>query len=161
MFLSYYQRWKLELLFDRYKNDEMFDYTSVQSDYSVIGSEFINLISTTIISRILQRCEQLGLLDDCTYANLMHDLRTCWRKVDATDEVLSGDDSWVHTYKRGFQILETLGLSRNPEEKRPSGIETVEDEKPKRPHGRPSTKPAEPKDLNVLKVDPKKLHPDH
>lgn len=64
VFLSYSQRWKLELLFDGYKNDEMFDCTSVQSDYSVIGSEFINLISTTIISRILQRCEQLGLLDE-------------------------------------------------------------------------------------------------
>ena len=64
-------------------------------------------------------------------------------------------------YKRGFQILKTLGLSRNPEEKRPSEIETVEDEKPKRPLGRPSTKPAEPKDLNVQKVYPKKRHPDH
>ncbi len=95
-----------------------------------------------------------------TYANLMDDLRTCWRKVDATDEVVSGDDSWVHTYKRGFQIVETLGLSRNPEEKQPSEIETVEDEKPKRSRGRPGIKPAKPKNLNIQEVDPKKLHPD-
>ena len=44
-YTCYADRWLLELVFNRYKNDEGLDRTNVQNDFPVIGSEFINFSS--------------------------------------------------------------------------------------------------------------------
>ena len=51
VYRCYEDRWQIELVFRRYKNDECLDQTGVQGDFSVIGSEFINFISTTLTCR--------------------------------------------------------------------------------------------------------------
>ena len=42
-YIYYDDRWMLELVFNRYKSDECLDHTDVQGDFSVIGSEFVEL----------------------------------------------------------------------------------------------------------------------
>ena len=51
-YLCYDDRWLLELVFNRYKSDECLDRTDVQGDFSLIGSEFINFISTVLTCRM-------------------------------------------------------------------------------------------------------------
>ena len=140
-YLCYDDRWLLELVFNRYKNDECLDRTNVQGDFSLIGSEFINFISTVITCRLIKMARTAGLLAVMSYGDLMDDLNSAWRKVDAPDIPASNDDGWVHTNVGVFEELEALGLSipaPKPEQKkrgRPRK-EPVED-KPKRPRGRP------------------------
>jgi len=46
-----------------------------------------------------------------TYAELMDDLSSAWRKSDAPETVVTNDEYWVHTLKSVHEELETLGLS--------------------------------------------------
>lgn len=139
----YEDRWLLELVFKRYKSDECLDHTGAQGDFSVIGSEFINFISTVATCRILRKVEQAGLLDQMSYGDLMDDLSSAWRKVDAPSDPATDDGYWVHTLKTVFEELEALGLSApvpKPEPKKrgrkPKPKDQIEN-KPKRPRGRP------------------------
>lgn len=139
----YEDRWLLELVFKRYKSDECLDHTGAQGDFSVIGSEFINFISTVTTCRILRKAEQAGLLDQMSYGDLMDDLSSAWRKVDAPSDPVTDDGYWVHTLKTVFEELEALGLSTpvpKPEPKKrgrkPKPKDPLEN-KPKRPKGRP------------------------
>lgn len=139
----YDDRWLLELVFKRYKSDECLDHTGVQGDFSVIGSEFINFISTVATCRILRKAGQAGLLEKVSYGDLMEDLSSAWRKVDAPPIPATDDGYWVHTLKTVFEELEALGLSipvPKPEPKKrgrkPKPKDQVEN-KPKRPRGRP------------------------
>ena len=111
-YICYEDRWMLELVFNRYKSDECLDQTNVQGDFSLIGDEFINFISTVVTCRLLNKAEKSGLLDGMSYGELMEDLSEAWRKVDAPDEPSTGDDGWVHTLKYIFEELEVLGLSK-------------------------------------------------
>ena len=142
-YLCYDDRWLLELVFNRYKNDECLDQTNVQGDFSVLGNEFINYISTVATCRIIRKARQCGLLKKISYGDLMDDLSSAWRRTDAPLEPRSDDGYWVHTLKGVFEELEALGLSipePKPEPKKrgrkpkPKDPETV---KPKRPRGRP------------------------
>lgn len=111
VYLSYADRWKLELVFRQYKNDLDLDHTNVQSDFSVIGSEFINFIATTMTCRIVQKAIAANLLNKMSFGDLMEDLRSAWRIVDAPTPPRSDDDYWVHTPIYVFKELEALGLS--------------------------------------------------
>lgn len=145
-YLCYDERWLLELVFDRYKNDEDLDSTNVQNDFSVIGIEFINTISTMLTCRILKKAEAAHLLDKMTYGDLLDDLSSAWRRVDAPEDAKSDDTYWIHTLDCVFKELEALGLSKpvpKPEPKkrgRPRKVKT-EPDKPKRPRGRPRKNP--------------------
>ncbi len=139
----YDDRWLLELVFKRYKSDECLDHTNTQGDFSVIGSEFANFISTVATCRILRKAGQAGLLEKMSYGDLMEDLSSAWRKADAPPDPATDDGYWVHTLKIVFEELEALGLSTpvpKPEPKKrgrkPKTKEQAEN-KPKRPRGRP------------------------
>lgn len=141
-YLCYDDRWLLELVFNRYKSDECLDRTGVQGDFSVIGAEFVNFISTVATCRIVRKARQAGLLDKMTYGDLMDDLSSAWRMADAPAEPKSDDGYWVHTLQCVFEELEALGLSEpapKPEPKKrgrkpkPRDANTM----PKRPRGRP------------------------
>lgn len=140
-YLSYEDRWLLELIFDRYKNDECLDKTNVQNDFSVIGSNFVNTISTMLTCRMIKKAESVNLFDDLTYGNLLEDLSTAWRMVNSPEIAKSDDGYWVHTLDYVFKELEKLELSTpvpKPEPKkkgRPKKNKEVD--KPKRPRGRP------------------------
>lgn len=120
-YTCYEDRWLLELVFNRYKSDECLDQTNVQGDFSVIGSEFINFISTIATCRIIRKAERTGLLKQMSYGDLMDDLSSAWRKTDAPELPETDDGYWVHTLKSVFEELEVLGLSKpvpKPEPKR-------------------------------------------
>lgn len=140
-YICYEDRWLLELVFNRYKSDECLDHTDVQNDFSVIGNEFINFISTVATCRIVKKAREAGLFDHMTYGELMDDLSSAWRRTDAPSEPATDDGYWVHTLQIVFDELEALGLSKpKPEPKKrgrkPKPKEQVE-QKPKRPRGRP------------------------
>ena len=139
----YEDRWLLELVFNRYKNDECLDHTDVQGDFSVIGSEFINFLSTTATCRIIRKAERAGLLDSMSYADLMDDLSSAWRRADGSAEPVTHDDYWVHTLEVVYDEMEKLGICKpvpKPEPKKRGRKPKLKDpalQKPKRPRGRP------------------------
>ena len=141
-YLCYDDRWLLELVFNQYKSDECLDQTGVQGDFSVIGAEFVNFISTVATCRIVRKARQSGLLDKMTYGDLMDDLSSAWRRTDAPAVPKSDDGCWVHTLQCVFEELEALGLSEpapKPEPKKRGRKPKPKDPnpKPKRPRGRP------------------------
>jgi len=144
-YLCYDDRWLLELVFNRYKSDECLDKTNVQGDFSVIGSEFINFISTVATCRIIRKARSAGLLEDMSYGELMEDLSSAWRMVDAPKLPRSDDGYWVHTLKIVFEELEALGLSipvpKPAPKKRGRPRKNPESNEPKRPRGRPRKNP--------------------
>ena len=111
-YISYDDRWLLELVFKRYKNDECLDRTNVQGDFSLLGSEFINFIATVTTCRMLRKARECGLLDKMSFGELLDDLSSAWRMVDASETPSTGDCAWVHTLKTVFEELEALGLSQ-------------------------------------------------
>lgn len=141
-YLCYDDRWLLELVFNQYKSDECLDQTGVQGDFSVIGAEFVNFISTVATCRIVRKARQSGLLDKMTYGDLMDGLSSAWRRTDAPAVPKSDDGCWVHTLQCVFEELEALGLSEpapKPEPKKRGRKPKPKDPnpKPKRPRGRP------------------------
>lgn len=142
-YLCYEDRWLLELVFNRYKNDECLDHTDVQGDFSIIGSEFINFLSTVATCRIIRKAQNAGLFEKMTYGELMDDLSSAWRRADAPQDPATDDGYWIHTLQFVFEELEALGLSKpapKPEAKKRGRKPKPKDEivqKPKRPRGRP------------------------
>lgn len=140
-YLCYDERWMLELVFRQYKNDQCLDKTNVQGDFSLMGSEFINFISTVITCRLIGKARGAGLLNKMSYKDLMDDLSSAWRMVDAPEPPRSDDGSWVHTINCVFEELEALGLSipvPKPEPKKQGRPKKEpQEQKPKRPRGRP------------------------
>jgi len=144
-YLCYDDRWLLELVFNRYKSDECLDKTNVQGDFSLIGSEFINFIATVTTCRLLKKARDTKLLDQMTYGDLMEDLSSAWRMIDAPETPATDDGKWVHTLPSVFEELEALGLStpvpKPAPKKRGRPRKHPIDEKPRRPRGRPRKNP--------------------
>ena len=142
-YTCYEDRWLLELVFKRYKSDECLDHTGEQGDFSVIGSEFVNFISTVATCRIIKKAEQAGLLKQMSYGDLMDDLSSAWRRTDAPKYPSTDDGYWVHTLNTVFEELEALGLYKpvpKPEPKKRGRKPKPKDQaepKPKRHRGRP------------------------
>ena len=103
---SYEERWQIELVFDYYKQALDLDDTRVQSEDSVVGSEFVNFIAVTITTRVIKRFEEAGLLDKYSYGAIMEDLRTL--EIVRVEE----DGEWVfsRTTKRARELADRLGL---------------------------------------------------
>jgi len=134
----YSDRWLMELVFRHYKGDECLDRTNVQGDFSVIGGEFVNFISTTITCRILRKARQCKILEEMSYRDMMGDLNEAWRMADAPTPPRSDDGHWVHASKAALGILERLGISEPSERQEPKKKKKEpKPEKPKRPRGRP------------------------
>ncbi len=141
VYKNYEDRWLLELLFAQYKGEECLNFTGVQSDFSLIGVEFVNFIATLITSRIVKKAGNARLLDKMSYGDLMEDLASAWRYSDAMGKPRSYDRKWVHTLPSVFDMLERLELSeaieKIPKKRGRPRSEVVKPEKPKRPRGRP------------------------
>ncbi len=141
----YDDRWMLELVFNYYKNDEGLDFTNVQNDFFVYGAEFVNSIATMITYRLTKRFRDTGLLRTMSYGDIMEDLTSAWRYVDAPALPSRGDGRWVHTLLSAHECMEALGISQAPPKaepkKRGRPKKIVTEEKPKRPRGRPRKNP--------------------
>ena len=140
-YLCYEDRWQIELLFDAYKNDECRDCTNVQDDFSVFGSEFVNFLATILTCRLRRRAQRAGLLNKCSFKDLMEDLATAWRKVDGPLSPPSDDSYWVTDYPGVFDLLERLGLSKPKPNAKAKPEVTAEGIVVHRRPGRPRTRP--------------------
>ena len=146
VYLCYDERWLLELCFRAYKHDEDLTESRVQSDFTLIGSEFVNFISTIITERIISKAIRLNLLKNISYKELLDDLNSAWRRTDAPEIARSDDSYWVHTLLEVFEELEALGLSvpeTKPEPKKRGRPAKPKEDKPKRPRGRPRKIPVQ------------------
>lgn len=145
-YICYSDRWLLELVFNRYKNDIGLDRTYVQGDFSVIGSEFINFIATVMTCRMLRKATAAGLLEDKSYGDLLEDLSEVWRDADAPEHAATNDGHWIHTLEYEFSELEALGLSEPmpkpvPKKRGRPRKNPVPEDVPKRRRGRPRKQP--------------------
>lgn len=117
---AYDSRWEIELVMRYYKSACEFDETRVHDDYSVMGSEFCDFLSTILTFRLINAFDEAKILEKMPYKKVMAALARA-KKVR-----LPGSD-WqlVRTSPSRMEILQKLGLLESPE---PA---------PKRKRGRP------------------------
>lgn len=154
-YLCYEDRWKLEIVFRTYKSDDCLDRTAVHGDFSVIGSEFVNFISTLMTCRIIEKAKAADILQEMTFGDMIEDVNTAWRKRDTSIDKLPkvDDDQWFHTIPKVAELLVRLGLAegapkpepkkrgRKPGTKNKKTVNDAEVTTEKRPVGRPRKNP--------------------
>ncbi len=69
---TYESRWLIELFFRRQEDTMEQDDTREHSDYSVIASNFIDYLSSIMVSRMLNFLGRNGLLDNNTYGDILN-----------------------------------------------------------------------------------------
>ena len=104
VYKAYEERWLIEMVFRYYKDVNEFDETRMQSDYSVISSEFICFLSTVMSSRIVRKFDSAPSLEDLSYSKSM--------KVLERAKKVRIDDEWKLTRLtvKDAEILTDLGL---------------------------------------------------
>ena len=105
---AYESRWMIEIVMRYYKSACEFDETRVHDDYSVIGSEFCDFLSTILTFKLLKEFDKRHLLEHYTYKKLMAILTRAKKiKVD--------NDDWklIRLNKSHMDILMALNLIPN------------------------------------------------
>lgn len=120
----YEKRWEIEVVMRFYKSACEFDETRVQDDYSVIGSEFCDFLSTLLTFRLIKSFDKAKLLEGMSYKRVMSILSRA-KKIRADGK------EWqlVRMNPSQEEVLKKLGLL--PKEEKPAN-ETL-----KRKRGRP------------------------
>jgi len=110
---TYGCRWEIELVMRYYKQTCEFDETRVHDDYSVIGSEFCNFLSTVITYRMIGAFEKSGLFYKMTYKKLLHILNRAKKvRIDGANwELITMNPSQI-------EILQELALLPKPAPKK-------------------------------------------
>lgn len=108
---AYEKRWEIEVVMRFYKSACKFDETRVQDDYSVIGSEFCDFLSSVLSFRLIKAFDQAGLLEERTYKKIMSIL-------DRAKKVRYNEGDWqlIRLNPSHEDILQKLGLIPIPEE---------------------------------------------
>ena len=75
VYKMYEERWQIELVMRYYKSACEFDVTRVHDDYSVIGSEFCDFLSSVLTHKLIKSFDQIKLLHKYTYSKIMKFLR--------------------------------------------------------------------------------------
>lgn len=122
-YAAYSRRWEIEIVMRFYKTACDFDETRVQDDYSVIGSEFCDFLSTVLTFRLIHAFDKAKLLDRMTYKKIMSVLaRAKKTRMNESDwQLIRLNPSYI-------TILQELELLPKPEEA------------PKKKRGRPKKK---------------------
>ena len=128
VYKAYEKRWEIEIVMRYYKSACEFDETRVQDDYSVIGSEFCDFLSTVLTFRLIKTFDRYKLLEDCTYKKIMSVL-------SRAKKVRSDESEWqlIRMNVSHLKILQKLGLVPVPPEE------------PKKNKGRPKGSKNKPK----------------
>ena len=177
-YACYSDRWMIELVFRFFKNDLDIHSTDVQDDFTVIGEEFVNTISSGITCRLMNLFRDTELLKEMSFGDIMDDLSGVWRSTDAPDSLPKRDDKyWEHPFEYALDTMVRLGLctgevkARKPKakvrESKPTGNKTPESttpisdtaDQPKRPRGRPRKNPVEPEQPKRPRGRPRKNPP--
>jgi hypothetical protein len=114
---AYEKRWEIEIVMRYYKSACEFDETRVQDDYSVIGSEFCDFLSTLLTFRLIKTFDRAGLLEDRTYKKIMSVLSRAKKVRTEGDEwqLIRMNPSHVEM----LQELEIIPKPEDPPKKRP------------------------------------------
>ena len=110
VYKAYDSRWEIEIVMRYYKSACEFDETRVQDDYSVIGSEFCDFLSTVLTFRLMKQFDRAKLLEDRTYKKLMSVLERA-KKVRVDDK----DWQLIRINPSQEEILQELSLLPKPE----------------------------------------------
>ena len=154
VYKAYDKRWEIEIVMRFYKSACEFDETRVQDDYSVIGSEFCDFLSTILTFRLINAFDKANLLEEYTYKKIMSVLRRGKKAhIDNNEwQLIRMNPSYV-------EILQKLELIPKPEEppkkkpgrpkgskNKPTAVETsVPQEGDERKRGRPKGSKNKPK----------------
>ena len=105
---AYEKRWEIEIAVRYYKSASEFDETRVHDDYSVIGSEFCDFLSTLLTFRLINAFDAAKLLEHMTYKMIMSSLKRAKKaKVCGDDwQLIKINPSIVDTLRK-LGILET------------------------------------------------------
>ena len=117
---AYDSRWEIELVMRYYKSACEFDETRVHSDYSVLGSEFIDFLSSLLTFRILKELDKTNLLEKYTYKKIMSVLKRA-KKI----RIPKSDWELIKMNPSQLEMLKALGILPK------------DSERPKRKPGRP------------------------
>ncbi|MFA6862207.1 MAG: hypothetical protein WCR56_07575, partial [Bacilli bacterium] len=103
----YEERWEIELVYKFYKNELLLSSVREHNDYSIYGSEFINLISSIIGCKMKNEFEKHQLFDNYTFGELLKILKR-YKKIK--DPRLSNE--WIGTSqtKKGKEVIGLLGI---------------------------------------------------
>lgn len=154
---AYDKRWEIEVVMRFYKSACEFDETRVQDDYSVIGSEFCDFLSTVLTFRLIKAFDGAKLFENHTYKKIMSILARA-KKVRIDD----GDWQLIRMNPSHIELLQNLGLIPKPEVPpkkkpgRPAGRKNLSKEteqngfaqSPKRKRGRPIGSKNKPKTID-------------
>jgi len=109
VYKAYAKRWEIEIAVRFYKSACEFDETRVHDDYSVIGGEFCDFLSTLLTFRLLKAFDNARLLEHMTYKMIMSSLKRA-KKVK-----VSGDDwQMIKINPSVVEILQKLGILETP-----------------------------------------------
>ena len=151
---AYEKRWEIEIVMRFYKSACEFDETRVQDDYSVIGSEFCDFLSTVLTFRLINAFDRATLLEDRTYKKVMSVLRRAKKtRMDGSEWQLIRMNP---SYEEILQKLELIPKPEEPPKKKPgrpkgskNKLAVVESSTPmevvKRKRGRPKGSKNKPK----------------
>lgn len=139
----YSARWEIELLFKAFKNEELLEQTCVQSNYSVIGSEFVNFVATVLARRMHNAAKKAKLLERQTFSELLRDLSRTFRRVSCKDKPpVYADDGWIGCMPKPMGELVALKLcSEDEDHKAKAVVNRVTDDATPRKRGRPRKHP--------------------
>lgn len=135
----YDARWAIELLFKAFKNEACLNETNVQSNYSVIGSEFINFVAMVLTHRMIQTAKHAGLLEHQTFGELMRDISRTFRFRKFKDKApVIKDGGWTGCMPKPMVELVALGLcGEDPAQTmKATWVRILDDGHPRKP-GRP------------------------
>lgn len=170
-YVCYSDRWLIELVFRFFKNDLDIHSTDAQDDFTVIGEEFVNTISSGITCRLMNLFRDRELLKEMSFGDIMDDLSVVWRSTDAPDSLPDREDRyWEHPFEYALDTMVRLELCtggvkvRKPKAKtkdlEPAGTSTsAPADQPKRPRGRPRKNPMEPEQSKRPRGRPRKNPP--
>ena len=108
---AYENRWEIEIVMRFYKSVCKFDETRVHDDYSVIGSEFYDFLSTVLTFRLIKRFDDAKALDKYTYKKIMSIL-TRAKKVN----LVGGNWTLINLNPSHEELLKNLGILPKREE---------------------------------------------
>ncbi len=106
VYSAYEERWNIEVNFNFYKNIVMLDRVNVEDDTSIIGSEFINFISSIISCKVKKDLKDKGISKDYSYKQTLSYLNEMKQIKNPSN------NTWVHckTLKYINELAQKLKL---------------------------------------------------
>ena len=104
VYFMYDHRWEIETFFGFYKNIVSLSSVRVQGDRGIIGTEFINMLSSVISSRVKKLFLEKGLSQTYSYSQIMS-------YFEQPKKIRKPDGSWTDCYTVKYiqELKTTLG----------------------------------------------------